>query len=141
MTGNGLTGSQPGAAYKNKLYTFINDGSWGMDVSDPFTDYWGNLVAGNFLSRACSVVWKDALVVMGGYSGPTNIQSYNFTSQNWEVYTNGNVAFDWPGCTVIPMQSSKVSIVGSSVDPRVVRVFDMVAKKWETTENMIYGHF
>ena len=141
MTGNGLTGSQPGSTYKNKLYTFINDGSWGMDVSDPYSEYWGNLVAGNSVSGACSVVWKDVLVVIGGYSGPTNIQSYNFTSQNWEVLPSGNAAFDWPGCAVIPMQSNKILIAGSSLDPKVSRVFDMVGKQWESTENMTYGHF
>ena len=140
-TGHGNIGSQPGAAYKNKLYTFINDGSWGINASDPYVEYWGNLVASNSFSRSCSVVWKDVLVVIGGNTGPTNIQSYNFTGENWEVLPSVNVTFDWPGCAVIPMQSNTILIAGSSVNPRVASVFDMMGKQWELTENMTYGHF
>lgn len=70
-----------GHVYKNKLYITDSDNP---EVYDPQTNTWSIWdpmpIDPGFVY--CSFIWKDIMVLIGGYLAPGTSLEYNFTSSN-----------------------------------------------------------
>ena len=60
---------------------------------------------------ACSVIWKDSVIIFGGSSALTVVQQFNFTSQLWKKLAPMGIAHYWFGCVVLPQNKNEVLLI------------------------------
>ena len=57
---------------------------------------------------ACSVIWKDTLIIFGGMSALTVVQQFNFTSGLWKNLAPMAIAHYHFGCGILAQSKNEV---------------------------------
>lgn len=120
----------PGIIYNNKFY--IID-TFNPEVYDGTTNTWSRWATPvhSLSFDACTVVWRDSLIVLGYL----RYQKYSFTTQTWSnLVTTPPNAFYNPGCLVLP--TDEVLVVGSVFNLRQALKFNPMTNTWSTLPNL-----
>ncbi len=122
---------QPGEIYNEKIY--ISDDS-NPEVFYPGSDTWSTWptpknTAG---TGACLVAWKDTFFLIGGSSNQHGVQSFNHSSDTWQVLDSTNVPMDiyYSSCILLP--SDNILVVGSenSLYQSSAALYNIGLKTW-----------
>jgi hypothetical protein len=125
--------SQPGEIYNDKIY--IKDVS-NPEVFDPVSYSWSSWPAplNGTGEGSCLVAWKDTFILLGGSSSPRGLQSFNHTSNTWQILDSSLVPMDivYSGCILLP--TDDILIVGSDIvsDHSSVALYKVRENTWET---------
>ncbi len=57
---------------------------------------------------ACSVIWKDTLIIFGGMTALTVVQQFNFTSGFWKNLAPMGTSHYYFGCGILPKNKNEV---------------------------------
>jgi hypothetical protein len=107
---------QPGEIYNDKIY--IKDDS-NPEVFDPISNSWSSWLAPlkKTGDGACLVAQKDTFLLLGGLSNQRGVQTFNHSSNTWQVLNSTNVPMDiyLSGCALLP--NDEILVVGSEGTP------------------------
>jgi N-acetylneuraminic acid mutarotase len=122
---------QPGETFNEKIY--ITDGS-NPEVFDPASNSWSSWPkpirkTGN---GPCLVAWMDTFILLGGFSNRQGIQTFNHSSNTWQVLDSTNVPMDiyLSGCALL--SSDEILVVGSEdSDLSSAALYNIRANTWK----------
>ncbi len=103
---------QPGEIFAEKI--FITD-DLNPEVFDPASNSWSSWPKP--ISKTgdgpCLAAWMDTFILLGGFSNRRGVQTFNHSSNTWQVLDSTNVPMDMylSGCALLP--SDEILVVGS----------------------------
>ncbi len=122
---------QPGEIFAEKI--FITDDS-NPEVFDPASNSWSSWPKP--ISKAgdgpCLVAWMDTFILLGGFSNRRGVQTFNHSSNTWQVLDSTNVPMDiyLSGCALLP--SDEILVVGSEdSDQSSAALYNIRANTWQ----------
>jgi hypothetical protein len=124
---------QPGEIFNDKIY--IKDDS-NPEVFDPVANSWSSWPAplNKTGDGACLVAWKDTFYLIGGYTDKRRVQSFNQSSNTWQILDSSSVPMDivYSGCILLP--TDEILVVGSEGSPfkSSVALYNIHSNIWKT---------
>ena len=122
----------PGEIFKNKLF-IVDDSS--PEVFDPARNIWSGWPAPPTATGTgkCLLAWSDIFIMFGGEYNSRAMQTFNHSSQTWEVLDSTCVPMDmmYSGCTVLP--TGDILIAGSRDAPyqSSIALFHVKSNTWK----------
>ncbi len=123
---------QPGEVYNDKI--FINDDDH-PEVFDPATNTWSSWASPLIKNGlgSCLVAWKDTFILLGGFSNRRGVQTFNHSSNTWQVLDSTAVPLNifLSGCALLP--SDEILVVGSeqSIYKSSAVLYNIQANSWK----------
>jgi len=103
---------QPGEIFNGKLY-IVDDSN--PEVFDPVSYSWSSWPTPLNKTELgpCLVAWKDTFILLGGYYDRRQIQTFNHSSNTWQVLDLSSVPIEiyLSGCILLP--NNEILVVGS----------------------------
>ncbi len=130
---------QPGQIFNGKIY--IADDK-NPEVLDPVSKSWSSWPAplNKTGEGPCLVAWKDTFILLGGSSNRRGVQSFNHSSNTWQILDSKAVPMDiyFSSCILLP--SEEILVVGSEDDPfkSSVSLYHIQSNTWRALPNTTY---
>jgi hypothetical protein len=140
-SGNTLNSTKPNYPvqnYKNWLY-FVNDRPGErIQYAPTYTEPWATKPPTPLGDGACSVMWRDNMIIFGGANASIVVQMFNFLTGNWSYMANMTYSRYSFGCTLLPDRNRVlvVSTVPGGDENRAV-IFDPRTNVWSITGRTI----
>ncbi len=130
-TSNFTQNLQPGETFNEKIY--VTDDS-NPEVFDPISNSWSSWLAplNKTGEGPCLVAWMDSFILLGGSSNKRGIQTFNHSSNNWQILDSTNVPMDiyFSGCALLP--SDEILVVGSEYsNQRPAALYNIRSNTWK----------
>ncbi len=129
----------PAKTYNNMLY-FFNDA-----VGEYFSSYlpmkvvpWNVKPPTPLGEGACSIMWKNKIIIFGGGTANTTVQMYDFAVTNWKTLAPMTVAHAFFGCVLLP-DRNRVLIVATAPggDERRSDMYNIATNTWNVTGSTV----
>jgi N-acetylneuraminic acid mutarotase len=137
-----IHGRHPSVVYDDKLYYFGPKGQ--SEVYDPLKNVWQSWPSPPVYSgvHACSVVWRDTIILIGGSDHPRGVQMFNLTTNSWKALnTMPPITRYAHACSKMPNDPNKFMIVGGQTEKRHVAIYDASIDYWSTAARTTYARF